>query len=129
MKMLKMLPILVTLCLICTSGLSAHNARLDSYGGHNDRASGNYHFHAGPLAGNTYSSKAEAVQALRGSRRQGDPNSDSDSALVGSIKSNKYHYPSCVWAKKIHDDNIIRFSGPEDARSNGYVPCKVCKPR
>ncbi|MCJ7442943.1 MAG: hypothetical protein MUO26_00165 [Methanotrichaceae archaeon] len=47
---------------------------------------------------------------------------------VGSIKSNKYHYPDCVWAKKIKPSNEIWFSSSENARSHGYVPCKVCNP-
>lgn len=47
---------------------------------------------------------------------------------VGSIKSNKYHYPSCEWAQKIKPSNLICFSSPEDARAHGYVPCKVCNP-
>ena len=48
--------------------------------------------------------------------------------FVGSNKSNKYHYPDCQWAKKIHPENEIWFSSSEDARSHGYVPCKVCNP-
>jgi len=48
--------------------------------------------------------------------------------FVGSINSNKYHYPDCKWAKKIKPENKIWFSSPEDAQSKGYVPCKVCKP-
>lgn len=48
--------------------------------------------------------------------------------FVGSIKSNKYHYPWCKWAKKISPQNEIWFSSSEDARAHGYVPCKVCNP-
>ena len=52
----------------------------------------------------------------------------SGKVFVGSINSNKYHYPDCTWAKKIHPENEIWFSSSEDARSHGYVPCKVCNP-
>jgi hypothetical protein len=48
--------------------------------------------------------------------------------FVGSIKSNKYHYPDCTWAKKIKPENEIWFSSSADAIAHGYVPCKVCNP-
>ena len=47
---------------------------------------------------------------------------------VGSINSNKYHYPSCKWAKEIHSKNMVKFKDRDDAKARGYVPCKVCKP-
>ena len=47
---------------------------------------------------------------------------------VGSAKSNKYHYPSCEWALKIHPDNLVAFKSAKQALEAGYVPCKVCKP-
>ncbi len=52
----------------------------------------------------------------------------SEGVFVGSIKSNKYHYPSCQWAEKIKPENEIWFSSSQDARNQGYVPCKVCSP-
>lgn len=52
----------------------------------------------------------------------------SEKVFVGSIKSNKYHYPSCRWAKKIKPENEIWFTGSADARAHGYVPCSVCNP-
>ena len=48
--------------------------------------------------------------------------------FVGSVKSNKYHYPSCEWGQKISPANEIWFSSSADARAHGYVPCKVCCP-
>jgi hypothetical protein len=47
---------------------------------------------------------------------------------VGSVNSNKYHYPWCIWAKKINSYNLVAFSSAKEARIKGYVPCKVCKP-
>jgi len=47
---------------------------------------------------------------------------------VGSIRSDKYHLPECEWARKIKPDNQICFKDKEEAREQGYVPCKVCKP-
>ncbi len=46
----------------------------------------------------------------------------------GSKKSNKYHYPTCGWARKINQENLVKFNSPEAAIRAGYVPCKVCKP-
>jgi len=56
------------------------------------------------------------------------PLTASEKVFVGSIKSNKYHYPSCQWAEKINPENEIWFSSSQDARNQGYIPCKVCKP-
>ncbi|MGA9098073.1 MAG: Ada metal-binding domain-containing protein [Methanotrichaceae archaeon] len=53
---------------------------------------------------------------------------DTEKVFVGSIKSNKYHYPSCSAAKKIKPENEIWFSSSADARAHGYVPCKICNP-
>jgi micrococcal nuclease len=47
---------------------------------------------------------------------------------VGSRNSDKYHYPSCVWAQKINPENQVWFSSEKDAQARGYVPCKVCDP-
>ena len=49
-------------------------------------------------------------------------------SYVGSKNSNKYHYPSCVWAERIKPGNRITFSSAKEARAAGYVPCKVCRP-
>lgn len=47
---------------------------------------------------------------------------------VGSINSNKYHYPACRYAKQIYPENEIWFSSASEALSLGYVPCKGCNP-
>lgn len=52
----------------------------------------------------------------------------SQHTYVGSINSNKYHYPDCQWAQKIKPDNEIWFSSQEEAEEAGYKPCKVCRP-
>lgn len=52
----------------------------------------------------------------------------SEEVFVGSIESNKYHYPDCRWAKKILPEHEIWFSSPQDAQTHGYVACKVCTP-
>lgn len=47
---------------------------------------------------------------------------------VGSIDSDKYHYPNCRWAEKITYENLIGFDTEEEAISKGYSPCGTCKP-
>ena len=47
---------------------------------------------------------------------------------VGSIESDKFHYPSCRFAEKILPENEIWFVSREDAYAHGYSPCGVCKP-
>lgn len=47
---------------------------------------------------------------------------------VVPAKSNKYHYPSCRWARKFGSENLAIFHSAKDALGAGYVPCKVCKP-
>ena len=51
-----------------------------------------------------------------------------DYKYVGSKKSDKYHYPSCRWAKKIKPYNLVTVQSAKEAQKAGYVPCKVCKP-
>ncbi|MCX5782600.1 MAG: YHYH domain-containing protein [Elusimicrobia bacterium] len=109
----------------------AHKGKTDAYGGHNNRATGTYHFHSGSLAGQEFSSKTEAINALNNSRASSygkQANTYRGGELVGSVNSNKYHYPSCQWANKIKPSNRITFSSPAEAQSRGYVPCKMCRP-
>ena len=57
---------LTTLSLLLLSTTAfAHGGGLDSYGCHNNRKVGNYHCHRGTLAGQTFSSKAEMLKALK----------------------------------------------------------------
>jgi len=72
----------------------------------------------------------EAVDSVHTSadHAQGATRAESEKVFVGSIKSDKYHYPSCRWAEKINPENEIWFSSSKDARNHGYVPCKVCNP-
>ncbi len=56
----------VALLLVClATSLFAHGGGLDSQGGHRDRKTGTYHFHRGPLAGQSFPSKSAATAALK----------------------------------------------------------------
>jgi hypothetical protein len=56
------------------------------------------------------------------------PPIESKTELIGSSTSKKYHLPACRFASKIKPDNKIRFESIEDAKGQGYLPCKVCNP-
>lgn len=47
-------------------------------------------------------------------------------AFVGSKNSNKYHLPTCRYAKNINPENRVCFSDADEAKSKGYVPDKNC---
>ena len=63
------------------SSAQAHGGRQDKHGGHNNRREGNYHFHSGPLAGKTFDSKAEALDALRRSE-SGESSAGTESGVA-----------------------------------------------
>lgn len=48
---------------------------------------------------------------------------------VGSLNSDKYHNPSCRYAKNIEYENQIWFDTISEAHAKGYSPCGVCHPR
>ena len=47
---------------------------------------------------------------------------------VGSITSNKYHYPQCKWAVQIIPQKLRTFSSVKEAQEQGYIPCPTCGP-
>lgn len=48
--------------------------------------------------------------------------------FVGFKNSNKYHYPTCKWARTRYPSNLIKFKSAAEAQERHYVPCPVCKP-
>jgi hypothetical protein len=57
-----------------------------------------------------------------------EPKAEAEVELVGSKTSNKYHYPTCKWAKEIVPWNAIKFKSAQEAQEHHYIPCPVCKP-
>ena len=51
------------------------------------------------------------------------------SSYVASDDSDRYHYPSCRWAKEINQENLISFSSVDEAKAAGYVSCGSCNPK
>ncbi len=47
---------------------------------------------------------------------------------VGSQKSDKFHVPTCKWAKKVRTQNQIWFDTIAEAKAAGCRACSVCKP-
>jgi len=47
---------------------------------------------------------------------------------VGSITSDKYHYPDCKWAKTIIPRKVRGFTSVAEAKQAGYRQCPTCKP-
>jgi hypothetical protein len=47
-------------------------------------------------------------------------------AYVGSKNSNKYHLPTCQWAKRIKPENVVCFKSVEDVAGKNYQPDKGC---
>ena len=52
------------LCVVLPASGVAHSGGLDKIGCHHDRKNGGYHCHRGPLAGQAFASKEEALKAL-----------------------------------------------------------------
>jgi hypothetical protein len=48
--------------------------------------------------------------------------------LVGSMKSNVYHWDDCKFVKKINPDYLFYFANPETAAKMLYKPCMRCNP-
>jgi len=51
-----------------------------------------------------------------------------ETTLLGSMTSNKYHYPDCKWARTIKRSRLIKFKSVKEAQERNYIPCPVCKP-
>jgi micrococcal nuclease len=59
---------------------------------------------------------------------EASPRAGTGVAIVGSLRGSVYHQPGCEWARKIAPANRVAFATAGEARSAGYVPCKVCRP-
>jgi hypothetical protein len=131
------------LLLLSHAVLNAHSGGLDAHGGHNDRKAGNYHFHRGPLAGQTYASKADALRALSGvqgstpsksaPQTERTPAKSRALALPGSTQDltrtvyiaqtgERYHGPSCSALRRSKIAVTLR-----EALAKGLTECAICK--
>ena len=53
---------------------------------------------------------------------------EDDCQFVGSVNSDKYHYPDCRYAKRINEENLVCFADEDEAQEEDYIPCGVCEP-
>lgn len=76
------------------------------------------------------SSQYESAKKGSGQQGGGDtqPPVKQEGTFVGSLESDKYHYPSCRHAEKILKENEIWFDTAAEAQQAGYSPCGVCHP-
>ena len=65
---------------------AAHGGGLDGVGCHNDNKHGGYHCHRGPLAGRSFSSKAEALEAMGGGDSAKAPSGNMQRLLPGTAE-------------------------------------------
>ena len=56
------------------------------------------------------------------------PDTVVESTYVASRKAKKYHRPSCQYAAKIKDENLVSFDSAAQAQATGHAPCGACKP-
>lgn len=58
----------------------------------------------------------------KGNKARGNINApESKCAFVGSKNSNKFHVPTCQWAKRIKPENLVCFETIEDAERHGKI--------
>ena len=48
--------------------------------------------------------------------------------LVSASYSDRYHRSSCKIVEKIHKDDLLVYSSPQEAIDEGRIPCKKCDP-
>lgn len=53
-----------------------------------------------------------------------EESSEAEGLLVGSVNSDKFHFPDCPGAKRIKEENKVWFDSVEEAEDSGYVPSK-----
>ncbi|MBR2179547.1 MAG: nuclease [Selenomonadaceae bacterium] len=50
------------------------------------------------------------------------------STYIGNKSSHRFHYSNCPSVAEMHPYNKVAINSREEAISEGYVPCKRCKP-
>jgi len=84
-----------------------------------------------PLGGTVPGAKEGAAAGPPAAQEEAvSPNREAEAEVeyVGSITSNKYHYPTCRLARTISPARVIKFKSAAEAQERRYIPCPVCKP-
>jgi hypothetical protein len=74
---------------------AAHGGGLDAAGCHNDNKHGGYHCHRGSLAGRSFSSKAEALEAMGGDNSPRAPSGNMQRLLPEQPRSGAGYAAEC----------------------------------
>ena len=144
--------IVLVLMMLLVTPCYAHSGRLDGNGGHRVNKpyeytgvyyvikdgekqvkkgtlyfkEGEYHYHVQPTLNGYKDGIYIPVQQMN--KTITNTIYKSEENRVSSKESNIYHKSDCRYIKRIKEENIVIFEDPEDAESNGYIPCKHCNP-
>ena len=66
---------------------------------------------------------ASIQQSLKVNSETPPKEQSEEKKFVGSINSNKYHWPNCSFGTRISEENQIWFSSEEEAENAGYIKC------
>ncbi len=78
-----------------------------------------------------YESERKAREYSRGiwaQKKTLHPFAEAEKRFVARKKSGKYHYPNCIYTKKIKLADKVWFGSPEEAQAKNYIPCRNCRP-
>ena len=74
------------------------------------------------------SAKSKIIIKSAPKKKSKSTSSSGGGYYVASVNSDKFHYSSCGYAKRIKSYNMITFSSRSSAISAGYDPCSRCHP-
>ncbi len=76
----------------------------------------------------TQAAKKETASAVQKTDAQTASSVSTEASYIGNCNSKIFHRPSCASVKKMKESNKIGLSSRAEAISDGYTPCKNCKP-
>lgn len=83
---------------------------------------------SGVLSGDSISSDVSQSTLNSAGENSTNTSDNTPSQYWASAKSDKFHRPTCEWAKKISEENKITYPTREDALDDGKKPCDECNP-
>ena len=77
----------------------------------------------------TASQSQKNPAAQSGSLETSEVRSEDDPIYIGNRLSRVFHLPECFSAVRTGSKNRVTFSTPQQALSEGFTPCKNCRPQ